>query len=495
MRRFILQTLGCKANLYDTQMIEGQLRKKGWSAANPGDPADLIVVNSCTVTNEADRQSRKLAARLKRKHPGAKVVFTGCGAEVEPESLRKESALDFIVGNQDKPQLVDWVLDKDHLQSESPQVLGSVSDYQEMRSRHPEDREWPLPEKVFFRPDELKGDGDSSSSSARTRMFLKIQEGCNSFCTYCVIPYGRGPSRSLRPIEVIEQVKSLVDAGVQEVIITGTNIGDYGADWSQAPRGEALAETLRLVLKETDLPRLRVSSLDPTEITDSLIELMKENSRFLPHFHVSLQSPHSQTLKRMKRRYGYEEVEQTLLKIAALPRHVFVGMDLIAGFPGETEEDHRWGMDALSQLPWSRLHVFPYSERQGTPATRLRDSVPMRDRKRRTKEWMALSLQRQELHARQWVEKSKGVLEGVLLERPCRGPDGTKRWIGGYTPNYIRVLTPLPETGDLSALENQITSLQVHAEGQAVVLDRAAGDLVVLAQSTSKTQESDHPLS
>jgi threonylcarbamoyladenosine tRNA methylthiotransferase MtaB len=323
------------------------------------------------------------------------------------------------------------------------------------------DRDWIEPEKAFETP----------PTGLSTRAFLKIQEGCNSFCTYCIIPYGRGPSRSLSPRELIEQVKSLVRSGVREIILTGTNIGDYGTDWESEPQ---LAMLLKMILKETDLERLRVSSLDPTEITAEIFELMLEEPRFCPHFHVSLQSASDRVLKLMKRRYGVAQVESCLRKIAEIP-DTFVGMDVITGFPGETDAEFKKTLQVLESSPWSRLHVFPYSEREGTPATRLGEVVPKAERARRAKILQDLSLKRLEKTYQRYAHQ---LLKGVLLER-ARAPHGyLGEWLAGYTPNYLRVFVPASE----NARRNDLVDVRV---GDAV-LEAASGDAYFIAASPGR---------
>ena len=278
---YVVKTLGCKANLYDSQLIEAELQKRGWKPffkeRSEGRGPGLCIVNSCTVTDEADRQSRKTAARLSRDNPAARVVVTGCAAEVDPERLAESKGIDYVIGNRNKPELVELILKKvaESSAKESHQdsgiaraeIIGKTQGFSEMLSRHPMDRDWYGEEGFLTPPVHLEG------HSAKTRAFLKIQEGCNSFCTYCIIPYGRGPSRSVRPRELIEQIRTLVSQGIREVVITGTNVGDYGTDWSseETPQSAPLVELFKLVLNETKLERLRVSSLDPVEITPELI--------------------------------------------------------------------------------------------------------------------------------------------------------------------------------------------------------------------------------
>jgi threonylcarbamoyladenosine tRNA methylthiotransferase MtaB len=476
--RYVVRTLGCKANFADSQLIEAALQDRGWRASGAGEPADLCILNSCTVTDEADRESRRQAARLSRQNPDAAVVLTGCGAEIEPERLAGAPGVSYVVGNSDKSRLADLILKAwesarsqgRQLRKESGgEILGQVRNYTQMLSRHPMDREWPLGE---LRAPEL-------SSRSRTRVFLKVQEGCNSFCTFCVIPYGRGPARSHDPQEVVREVARLSAAGVREIVLTGTNLGDYGVDLDETqatrhPRGFAFEMLVRRVLSETSIERLRLGSLDPTEITPGLIDLVREsNSRLCPHFHVSLQSVDTRILRGMKRRYTAIEVRQTLERIATELPHAFVGMDLITGFPGETDAIHDASARTLEELPWTRLHVFPYSERTGTPATRMPGSIAGPLRLERTRELNRLGLSRHERWVRQQLAASGGSLPKVLIEHPARwGGDGLQ-YLSGYTPNYIRVLAE----GDSQTAWNRTTDLVA----REVSIDPSGLEVAVLA--------------
>ncbi len=476
--RFIVRTLGCKANLADGDRLEAELARRGWLRAggeNPGG-ADLCIVNSCTVTDEADRQSRKLASRLSRENPAAVVVVTGCAAEVDPERIAGTPGVHYVIGNRSKPELVSEILSKLELpRPERGVALGRTSGYSEILSRHPIDREWPS-------MDLLSGAEDLGAPGAHTRAFLKIQEGCNSFCTYCIIPYGRGPSRSLGVAEVVEAVRAARSNGAREIILTGTNIGDYGADWSDRPELESL---IRELLRSTAIERIRLSSLDPTEITDGILELVEAEERICAHFHVSLQSVSDRVLKLMKRRYGYREIERCLTRIAGLrPASAafsaggcFVGMDVITGFPGETSQDFEESLGKFRELPWSRLHVFPYSERAGTPATRLPGSVPQAERVARARVLQRLSAERVSEWVSARVARGQGApIPAVLLERPYRGSDG-RTWVAGLTPDYVRVAAPLDSAGaDLE--RNQLVSIRP----LRVELREAAGEAVVIGE-------------
>ncbi|HTL11376.1 MAG TPA: radical SAM protein, partial [Bdellovibrionota bacterium] len=398
--KYVVRTLGCKANLYDSQLMEATLREMGMEPAGEGETADVCVVNSCTVTNEAEKQSRDAARRLAKTHPGTRVVMTGCSVEVDPQALAKVAGVDYVLSNRDKPRfgaLLGAALSGPTSGQVDPSapvadILGDARGYEQLLSKHPMDREWPLPEALSFLSSEDRREDSHMSSAARTRVFLKIQEGCDSFCTFCIIPYGRGPGRSLRVGDLVGQVERLCAAGAREVVLTGTNIGQYGMDWSE-DKSLRLEELCRALLERTSIERLRVSSLDPVEITPGLLGLMESDPRFCPHFHVSLQSPHPKILRLMKRKYGAAEVRSALESIAGLRTNPapFVGMDVITGFPGETREEFEWGLGVLDSLPWSRLHVFPYSERKGTPATRLPGSVERGERLRRAEALRALS--------------------------------------------------------------------------------------------------------
>ena len=467
MKKFIVRTLGCKANFSDGQSIESGLIRLGLGPATSEAEADVIIVNSCTVTDEADRQSRKMVRDLAAKHPGAKLIYTGCGAEVNPEEALGLPGLSAVVGNQDKAHAAELI--SKHLESspDFPVILGSVTNYGELVSKHPMDREWPLAEEGAIDLPMLP----KESSSFRTRAFLKIQEGCDSFCTYCIIPYGRGPARSLSIASVVERVNQLIQQGVKEVVLTGTNIGEYGVDQGGSPLIDDLIES---ILSLTALPRLRVGSLDPTEISDRMIDLMERYSAFCPHFHVSLQHTESRVLKLMKRKYTGAGVVAFFDRIKRLTHRPFLGMDIITGFPGETDEDFSAMLAFLKNAEWNRIHVFPYSERKGTPATRLPGIVPVNRRKERAKILQELSLERMTRNHAGMRDRS---LADILLEGAVRGPDGSRDWISGYSSDYQRVLLPLVPS-EQEKFRNQLVSVSLNRW----VVDRASGEVSWLAE-------------
>ncbi len=478
-RRFSIKTLGCKANAYDTHLLQQELDRRGWSAVALDEGPDLVVINSCTVTHEADRQSRKEATRAARRNPRARVVMTGCAAEIAPGRMAQANGVHFVVGNQDKERLVDLVMeawDTPESQSEEGVILGNVDNYQKMKASHPADRSWPIPEATFLAP---------TGALSATRAFLKIQEGCDAFCTFCIIPFARGPARSLRPARVIEHIRSMEAAGLQEVVLTGTALGEYGSDLGI---DVGLDNLVSMILRETQLPRLRISSLDPLELTPGIRRLMATQERLCPHVHMSLQSPHSTILRRMKRHYTGDDVQDTLREIEEIGSKletdrklvggIFVGMDVITGFPGETDAIFQWSYERLAQLPWSRLHVFPYSEREGTAALRLDGVVPKSERKRRVRALMDLSTERHSKHC-QTVLDAKSTLP-VLMEGAVRGPDGSRRWATGTTSNYLRVLVK-------SETPESLTNRHVIVEPTTLHVDKRAGDAALLARIVDET--------
>lgn len=443
-----IATLGCKANFSDSQVIEESLRKEGGMPVRRDQSADICVVNTCAVTQEATKQSKKLAAKLRNHHPHAKILITGCASEVSPQEFKTES----VVGNRRKS------------------TIGKTL------TQNIEEPKWELP------VNPTQGN-QHSNQTARTRVFLKIQEGCESFCTFCIIPYGRGPKRNLESQEIVRQIQNLVlQEGVQEIVLTGTNVGEY-----QGEGQRDLGDLIQQILAETSLQRLRVSSLDPLQITDSIFEIAEKEKRFCPHFHVSLQSPHSLILRRMKRKYKTSDVEKCLYQIQetgeARGESFFVGMDVITGFPGETQEIFEESYALLEKLPWSRLHVFPYSEREGTAATRFpkKDHVEVAQRKIRAQKLRELSLRKMESHYRKIFtthEDTNRPLGEVLLEGPCRGPDGSRNWIGGYSPQYLRVLIPSLKKSAPESFSEKITALQL----DGIAVQKEAGEVLFLGR-------------
>lgn len=337
---YSLATMGCKANLADSQALEARLQKMGGTAALEGSEPDLFLLNSCTVTDQADKEAKQILKKAK----GKLQIAAGCLAEVSPESVQADNTV--VLRNSGKDQLETIV--HSWLEKESPAFLvqgDRVAWHQKILEN-------------FQKEQEL-------SSAQRTRAFYKVQDGCNAFCSYCVIPLARGRSRSLPSDQVVREIQNLALQGVKEVALTAIHAADYECD------GLDFTGLVGKVLKETSVPRIRLTSLDPKEIPDSLIDLMASQPRLCPHFHISLQAASDTVLQRMKRSYGQKEIIDRFERIQEKVPHAYIGLDLIAGFPGETEEEFEEGKNLLETLPFTRAHVFPYSVRKNTAAARM----------------------------------------------------------------------------------------------------------------------------
>jgi threonylcarbamoyladenosine tRNA methylthiotransferase MtaB len=375
-----VHTFGCKVNTYDSGLIDKNI--KAYSSLQNEILPKVHILNTCAVTQEATKEAVRTVRKLKARDPFCKVVITGCSAQVDTGAYENLPGVDLVVANSHKSFL--------------PEILTQYFKGE-------------IKEKIFksniFKKEDLEIGGGLEQH--HTRSFLKIQDGCNSFCTYCIIPYARGKSRSI-PMEVlIRRIQDLHANGVSEIVLTGVHIGDYEDPNRKIPNG--LEDLIENVLKKTQIPRIRLTSLEPPEVTDRLLDLYSDE-RLCPHFHMSIQSAQTQVLADMKRKYTQREVETSLQRIYQQVPNVFIGMDVIVGFPTESvaafEDTHR----VLNDLPWSKIHVFPYSERVGTRAAQIQESVPIAVRKARSQKLRELSQQRYGEMALQQVGQVKKVL-------------------------------------------------------------------------------------
>lgn len=396
--KYQLHTFGCKVNTYDSGLIQKNLLRSGFALEQKkreetNAESSIHVLNTCAVTGEATKEAVRLIRRIKAKNPLATVVITGCAAQVDTGAFENLPGADLVVANSHKGML--------------PQLLEQYF-------------KGTLTQKVFksniFQKDDLEAGG--GEEQLHTRSFLKIQDGCNSFCTYCVIPFARGKSRSISIFDLVTKVNTLYAQGVREVVLTGVHIGDYEDEVAGSRKN--LSDLVATLLAKTKIPRFRLSSLEPVELTDSLMELYQD-PRMCPHFHMSIQSANTEVLKQMKRHYGQAEVIEALRKIEKMVPNAFVGMDVIAGFPTETDEQFEDTYQALADLPWTRLHVFPYSERPGTYAARLVEAVPWETRVHRAGQLRNLSLHRYQIEAQKQIGLTKSVL---VLKSKARGVQG-----------------------------------------------------------------------
>lgn len=373
---FVVHTFGCKVNTYDTGLIQKNLERGGLRLGTSKQNA-IHVLNTCAVTAEATQQAVRMIRKIKSKDPLATVVVTGCAAQVDTDAFENLAGADLVVANSHKgllPQIIDQ-----YFKSENKQKVFKSN--------------------IFKKEDLETGGGEELS---HTRSFLKIQDGCNSFCTFCIIPYARGTSRSIPVKNLVDRIRELEQNSVKEVVLTGVHIGDY------EDQELVLEDLVQSILEKTSVPRIRLSSLEPIELTDRLLSLYV-NEKLCPHFHMSIQSADTEVLAAMKRKYTEQDVRKSLVTIAEMVPDAFVGMDVIAGFPTETEEQFENTYKVLSETPWTRLHVFPYSERQGTRAAIL-DQVPMSVRKERAARLRELSLHRLQSEALRQIGTLKQAL-------------------------------------------------------------------------------------
>ena len=433
MATFYIEQFGCRATQADGAAIERQLLDRGCMAASEAAIADVIVVNTCTVTASADAQARDAIRKLHAKNPAARVIVTGCYAQRAPEELAALPGVSWVVGNSHKPQIPDLV------EAVSPKPLpvpsnglfpvAALAAEPMSLSR--------APAKILtgdiFEQNLLLSAPVLGGEGNHTRPTLKIQDGCDSRCSYCVIPFVRGKSRSLTPDTVIQEIRRLSEAGYREIVLSGINLGTYGRDLS--PRVE-FEDLLRRILDETSVERLRISSIEPLDVTQDLVELFASTDRIAQHFHMPLQSGSDRILGAMHRWYRAEHYARRVELIHERLPHAAIGADVITGFPGETNEDHATTLAFIDSLPFTYLHVFSFSKRPGTKAATLPNDVPGAVIKRRARELRALS----ERKAAAFCQSQLGRTLRVLT---LRRDDSAELSVGDTTPalssNYIRV--------------------------------------------------------
>lgn len=405
--RVAITTLGCKVNQYDTATIEDRLRAEGHECVPFTDTADVYIVNSCTVTNQADAESRQLARRAKRHNPSARIIMTGCYAQVNPKSVARVSEVDYVVGLNRLDDLLRAVT------AELAERVAVSS------LRKGENGKTPGIDTL-----------GALTFSGQTRAFLKIQEGCDLFCTFCIVPMSRGKSRSVPPRIVLEQLDRLADQGFQEVVLTGIHLGGYGEDLD--PRVD-LTWLLETIEERKPVPRVRLSSIDPHEINDSLMRLLVQAETLCPHMHIPMQSGDDTTLSRMRRRYDSALAREVLTKLRETLPQAALGTDLIVGFPGEGEAEFARSVAFLEESPFTYFHVFPYSVRNGTSAAKFTEKVPQPVIDMRARQMRKLGEQKKALFARRFV----GHTLPVLFEHTRDKASGLLK---GYSRNYLRVL-------------------------------------------------------
>src|SRR6266849_3085008 len=387
MPTFFIEQFGCRATQADGAALERQLLDRGCSAASAAAAADIIVVNTCTVTASADAQARSAIRKFHAANPAVCVIVTGCYAQRAPEELAALPGVTWVVGNSHKPQIPQLI---DSLSTAAP--AESAKDFFPAAALEAKPLSLSLaPAKILtgdiFEQHVLLSAPVLGGEGNHTRPTLKIQDGCDSRCSYCVIPFVRGRSRSLPPDTAIHEIHRLSESGYREIVLSGINLGTYGRDLS--PRVE-FEDLLRRILDETTVERLRISSIEPMDVTQDLVELFASTERLAQHFHMPLQSGSDRILAAMRRWYRAEHYARRVELIRERLPHVAIGADVIAGFPGETEEDHAATLAFIEALPFTYLHVFSYSKRPGTKAASVSNHVPGAIIKRRARELRAL---------------------------------------------------------------------------------------------------------
>ncbi len=411
-RTVSFHTLGCKLNTYDTQWFREQFVRQGYRVVTYGEPADVTVVNTCTVTGQGDAQSRQMLRKAHRISPGGTVVAVGCYAQTDGDRLIEMPEVDLVVGTAERDRLLDLLGDGCSL-GQAFVTRGRAARFQDM---------------------------DIEEFGGRARAFVKVQEGCDAFCSFCVIPFARGRSRSRGLVSTLDQVKRLVDSGYQEVVLTGVNVGEYGRDLEAADLCGSvdLLGLLEAVDGIPGLRRFRVSSIEVSHLSDDVIDLLAGSRRFCRHLHVPLQSGDDGILGAMRRPYTCSEYLKRLERLVERVPGIGIGGDVMVGFPGEAEEAYRRTVETITESPLAYLHVFPFSVREGTPAARMENQVSPSTKKRRAAELRDLGSAKK----RAFIAGFLGEALEVLFEGRREPETGH---LQGVTDNYIRVFAPGPD--------------------------------------------------
>ena len=400
MKKVAFYTLGCRVNTYETEAIAETFIKHGYEIVEFDEFADVYVVNTCTVTNIGDKKSRQMLRRAKRINPEGIVAAVGCYVQVAPDEVEKLEDVDIIIGTKDKGKIIELVEEFEGNRKKIKHVENVMS------IRHFEELEI----------DEYQD---------KTRAFLKIQDGCDRFCSYCLIPFARGPVRSRKPEKILKEVEKLASNGYKEIILSGIHVASYGKDLKDID----LVDVIEMIQKVEGIERIRTGSVDPTFFTEDKIKRLKNIEKFCPHFHLSLQSGCDETLKRMNRHYTTYEYKMVVENLREAFEDVSITTDIIVGFPGETDDEFQRTYEFLSQIKLAKMHVFKYSPRRGTKAAEMKEQVKESIKEERSHKLIELDKRLEE----EFVNKFIGKTMDVLFEEFNEG------YYWGYTKNYIRV--------------------------------------------------------
>ncbi|MGB8358734.1 MAG: tRNA (N(6)-L-threonylcarbamoyladenosine(37)-C(2))-methylthiotransferase MtaB [Bacteroidales bacterium] len=432
-KKVAFQTLGCKLNFAETSTIARSFPDDRYERVSPDSDADIYVVNTCSVTDTADRKCRQAVRKIINRNPEAFIAVVGCYAQLRPEKVASIEGVDLVLGTYEKFDIASYI---DNTGRKSAPEIHSCDgiDTEEFIS--------------------------SWSAGDRTRSFLKIQDGCDYHCSYCTVPLARGKSRNPLISDIIAGARGIIASGVKEIVLTGVNVGDFGKS-----TGESLDDLLMTLVEVDGLKRLRLSSIEPNLLTDNIINLIAGNPILMPHIHMPLQSGNDKILGLMRRRYRRDVFYDRVMKIRELIADASIGADVIVGFPGETEADFKETYDFLESLPLSYLHVFAFSPRPGTPAEIMPGTVKKTEKEQRSRQLIKLSAGK---HT-QFMQSQSGSVYDVLFEK--RSSDGM---LSGLTGNYIRILVPYRKNLPNSVRQVRLTTIRDDASMNGEIIENSA---------------------
>ena len=428
-KKVALHNLGCKVNAYEVEAMQQLLENAGYETVPFEEGADVYVINTCTVTNIADRKSRQMLHKAKKMNPDAIVVATGCYAQADTEKLKEDTAVDLILGNNQKTQIVEALeeYEKEHAKQVQVIEINHTKEYEEL---------------------------SISSTAEHVRAYIKVQDGCNQFCTYCIIPFARGRVRSRKIEEVLSEVETLAAKGYKEVVLTGIHLSSYGVDFPKEER-ESLLSLIQAVSRVEGISRIRLGSLEPRIITEEFLEGIVKTGKVCPHFHLSLQSGCNKTLKNMNRRYSAQEYAEKCELIRKFYPVPALTTDVIVGFPQETEEDFEESYEFVKKIHFYETHIFKYSRREGTKAAAMKDQVPDQIKAARSAELLELNRKKQAVYE----ERLLGTTQEVLIEEKIVR-DGEELQIG-HTKEYVKIGVKNPNN-----LINQLVNVEIENQLQ-----------------------------
>lgn len=430
MQSVAFHTLGCKVNIYETEAMQQLMQEAGYKTVAFEDAADIYIINTCSVTNMADKKSRQTLHRAKKENPNAIVVAVGCYVQSAAEQLKKDGNIDLIIGNNRKKDIAkiigEYFCGRDKREQSYIIDIHATREYEEFFALKP---------------------------GTHTRAFLKVQDGCNQFCTYCIIPYTRGRVRSRQKAEVLKEASDLAAAGYQELVLTGIHLSSYGIDFEKRT---GLGELIEAISETEGIRRIRIGSLEPRIISEDFLERIRRIEAFCPHFHLSLQSGCDDTLRRMNRHYDTEEYYRGVELIRKYYPRAALTTDIIVGFPGETQEEFAKSREFIEKVNFFETHIFPFSRREGTKAAKMPDQIPKAEKNRRAAELAKINRRNKEAFHRESIGSDAELLVEEEIEI------GGLPYLCGHTKEYIRALAPYAEEslnrilkGRLSACEDK----------------------------------------